>query len=335
MIMAERAIIIPIAGGKGGVGKTFVAANLAVALAKRGHSTIAVDLDLGNSNLHSFLGLANRYPGVGEFLRGMVKCTPQQLVVKTSVPNLGFIPGDGRMPFMANISYIQKQALLRLLKALEAEYVLVDLSAGTAFNTLDLFRASDSGIIVTTPEHPALMSTLVFVKALVLRAIDQSLRRDKSLQQMLTEMHRQSVKDPVFTVERFRSALANSHPEATQRVEDICQRTRLRFVYNMVEGVQDTEMFSRIDHTLGDAFSIECDHIGLIPFDPAVRQHLKQPGIFLNQAAKSATATTIDRIARRIISYWHTPIEGSAELLADYALTVFSEKPLNEALASR
>ena len=45
--MAERATIIPIAGGKGGVGKTFVAANLAVALAKRGHSTIAVDLDLG------------------------------------------------------------------------------------------------------------------------------------------------------------------------------------------------------------------------------------------------------------------------------------------------
>jgi len=265
----------------------------------------------------------------------MIKCTPQQLVVKTSVRNLGFIPGDGRMPFMANITYIQKQALLRLLKALEADYVLVDLSAGTAFNTLDLFHASNSGIIVTTPEHPALMSTLVFVKALVLRAIDQSLRRDKSLQHMLTELHRQSVKDPIFTVERFRRALESSHPGAARKIEDICQRTRLRFVYNMVGGMQDTEMFSRVDQTLADAFSIECDHIGLIPYDPAVRRLLKQPGIFLDQAAGSAPAETIERIARRIISYWDVPIEGSAELLADYALTVFKEKPLEEELASR
>ena len=327
--MAQQATIIPIAGGKGGVGKTFVAANLAVALAKRGHSTIAVDLDLGNSNLHSFLGLRNRYPGVGEYLRGTIKCAPQELVVKTSVPNLGFIPGDGRMPFMANISFPEKQKLRRLLNALEAEYVLIDLSAGTAFNTLDLFRVGGSGIIVTTPEHPTLMSTLVFVRALVLRAIDETLRYDKSLKELLSELKKQTVNDEVFTVERFLSALENSHPEAFQKIEDVCRRTRLRFVYNMVEGMKDTEMFSRIEQTLADAFSLECDHIGLIPFDPAVRQVLRQPGIFLEQIANSSTAATIDRIARRIISYWNIPIEGSAELLRNYALTVFPEEPLD------
>ena len=327
--MAQQATIIPIAGGKGGVGKTFVAANLAVALAKRGHSTIAVDLDLGNSNLHSFLGLRNRYPGVGEYLRGTVKCSPQELVVKTSVPNLEFIPGDGRMPFMANISYPEKQKLRRLLNALEAEYVLVDLSAGTAFNTLDLFRVSGSGIIVTTPEHPALMSTLVFVRGLVLREIDESLRHDKSLKEALSELKKQTVKDRVFSVERFRSMIENSHPEAAEKVEDICRSIRLRFVYNMIERMQDTEIFSRIDHTLAHDFSIECDHIGLVPFDPAVRQILRHPGIFLDKAANSSTAVTIDRVARRIVSYWNIPIEGSAELLRNYALTVFSEEPLD------
>ena len=176
--MVEHTTIIPVAGGKGGVGKSFVTANLAVALAQRGHTTIAVDLDLGNSNLHSLFGMENRYPGVGEFLRGAVKLAPAELVVETEVHGLGFVPGDGRMPFMANITYNQKLALLRMLKALPARYVLLDLSAGTSFNTLDLFLAGESGILVTTPEHPAIMSTLVFMKTLVLRALAHGLRRE-------------------------------------------------------------------------------------------------------------------------------------------------------------
>lgn len=93
--MAQQTTIIPVAGGKGGVGKSFLTANLAVALANRGHSTIAVDLDLGNSNLHTFLGLENRNPGIGEYLRKATERSLAELVVPTSVPRLGFLPADG------------------------------------------------------------------------------------------------------------------------------------------------------------------------------------------------------------------------------------------------
>ena len=64
----EDKVIIPVAGGKGGVGKSILAANLAMALAQAGHETIAVDLDLGGSNLHSYLGISNTFAGVGDFL---------------------------------------------------------------------------------------------------------------------------------------------------------------------------------------------------------------------------------------------------------------------------
>jgi flagellar biosynthesis protein FlhG len=317
--MAQGMTIIPIAGGKGGVGKTFLTANLAVALAQRGHSTIAVDLDLGNSNLHSLLGLENRYAGVGEYLRGAVKCTPEELVVKTNVPGLGFVAGDGRMPFMANITYNQKRALLRLLKLLPARYVLLDLSAGTAFNTLDLFLSGDSGIVVTTPEHPALMNMLVFMKNLVWRAMEQSLRGETAITEKLNELYKQSVNDPVLTVESFQRELAKSHLATAAKVEAICRGIRPRLVYNMVESVQDTEMFSRIDRTLAENLSIESDHFGLIPYDASVRQSLKQPGSFFLQSPSSLVVETIDRIAQRVILYWDTPVEGSAELLAKYA----------------
>ena len=96
--MTEATTIIPVAGGKGGVGKSFVTANLAVALAQRGHRTIAVDLDLGNSNLHSLLGLENRYPGVGEYLRGTVKCSPDELIVETACPDSDSFRATGACP---------------------------------------------------------------------------------------------------------------------------------------------------------------------------------------------------------------------------------------------
>ena len=229
------------------------------------------------------------------------------------------------MPFMANITYNQKLTLVRLLKALPARYILLDLSAGTAFNTVDLFQIANSGIVVTTPEHHALMNSLGFVKNLVLRAIDQNLRRDSSVKQRLNEMYKQSIKDPVFTVERLRRELAETEPAAAEKIEAICRRVRPRFVYNMVESLQDTEIFANIDQTLAEVLSIECDHLGLIPYDSRVRQFLKQPGIFQLDGRASATIDTIDRLAHRVVHLWDTPLEGSAEALADYARKVLPE----------
>ena len=322
--MTQQTTIIPVAGGKGGVGKTFLTANLAQALARYGHRTIAVDLDLGNSNLHNFLGLENQYAGVGEYLKGTVKCSPEELIVETRVPGLGFIAGDGRMPFMANITYNQKRVLLRLLKKLPARYVLLDLSAGTSFNTLDLFLAGDSGILVTTPEQPAIMNMLVFVKNLVLRAFDQQLRGSGLLPEHL-ELHKQSMKEPVFTVAALRQVLAETQPELAAEITKICQTIRPRIVYNMLDSQQDTEMFARIDETLIDILSIECDHFGVIPYDASIRQTMKQPEKDSLPKAAKLTAETIDRLAQRVIHYWCQPIERSAMRLTDYAQTVLPE----------
>ena len=101
-MLAGNAIVVPVAAGKGGVGKTQIAANLAMALAQAGKRTVVVDLDLGGSNLHTHLGLPNRHPGLGDYLRGR-KVELDELLVETGVPGLRFIPGDVRSPFMANI----------------------------------------------------------------------------------------------------------------------------------------------------------------------------------------------------------------------------------------
>ena len=106
-------------------------------------------------------------------------------------------------------------------------------------------------------------------------------------------------------------------------VEQICRKVRPRVEYNVMESLEDTTIFSRIDRSLSDVLSIECDHFGIIPYDTEVRRSMKQPGIFLTRNPDSPTSHTIDRIAERIVRYWDEPIIGSAELLTNYARSVF------------
>jgi hypothetical protein len=69
----------------------------------------------------------------------------------------------------------------------------------------------------------------------------------------------------------------------------------------MVQTLEDTEIFANIDHTLAEVLSIECDHVGLIPYDPSIHTFLKRPGIFLRDAPPGPTVEAIDRLGHRVV----------------------------------
>jgi len=119
--MNNNTVIIPIASGKGGVGKSIISANLAISLANLGHSVVAVDLDLGGSNLYSYLGMDNKYHGIGDYLnskRGKLS----DYIVQTDFENLQFLAGERRITFMANMPHAQKIKLIGEIKNIEADY---------------------------------------------------------------------------------------------------------------------------------------------------------------------------------------------------------------------
>ena len=165
--------IIPIASGKGGVGKTIFTANLGITLAKMGKTVIAIDLDLGSSNLHTCLGIKNRHPGIGNFIynKGV---TLESLIVKTDFDRLYFIPGDSLIPGTANLQYFIKKKLLKAIQNLVADYVLIDLGAGSSYNIIDFFLISKTGLLITTPETTSILSAYAFLKSTVFRMLFRS-----------------------------------------------------------------------------------------------------------------------------------------------------------------
>ena len=323
--MESRATIIPVAAGKGGVGKSFLTANLGIALAQRGHQTIVVDMDLGGSNLHSFLGLPNRYPGIGDYLQAKIGSL-ESFQVATGVDNLTFLPGDGKTPFMANIQFAQKVKLISYIRKLSAKFILLDLGAGSSFNTLDFFSISEKGIVITTPDPPAIMNMLVFLKNFLLRSVSRSFSNDHSLINFLRELYKRPMEDQMSSIKTLIDEIAEEDPNAASAITDLCNNCRPRIIFNFGEHPDELGVTAQIDKRLSDVLCLAADYFGFIYYDPAVRQSVREQVPMLLQWPEGEATKSIHQIARRIEKYWDATVEDSAARLEKHVRDTYIER---------
>jgi len=321
-LMSLNPTIIPIASGKGGVGKSFISANLAVAIAEAGHETIIVDLDLGGTNVYGFLGLQNQHAGIGDFLKAR-SADLDQLIIPTSIPRLSYIPGDGRTPFMANIAYAQKIRLISKLKQLPAKYVILDLSAGSSFNTIDFFRLSPLGLMVTVPEYPAIMNLLTFLRLTMMRIVERRFRKNEKIRLLLAESYRRPLTEMPSGIADLKSAITIIDPSAEEIIDKLCAQFRPRLIFNKGEHPDEMHVYQQIDEGLMSVLSIQADYFGFVFRDPMVRRSVSSQHPFLRENPDSQASKAIRKIAERIIKYWRTPVEGSAQLIMEQAVREF------------
>ena len=154
--------IIPIASGKGGVGKSLLAANLAVALGQGGKRVVLVDLDLGASNLHLVIGQRPGIASLGTWFSG--KTDFKDIIQPTDYQNVYFIAGGSQIPDLTSLKYNQKIRLIRNLKNINCDYLILDLGAGTHQFILDMFLLSPQGLIVSAPAVTATLNGYLFLK---------------------------------------------------------------------------------------------------------------------------------------------------------------------------
>lgn len=165
-----RGKIIAVGGAKGGTGKSIFSANLGMLLSRAGLRTAVVDLDLGGSDLHIYLGEKN-VPDVtvNDFINRRVQGLEEAVVRREGRPLL--IAGNSGELGIANIPYARKMRLLDTIRKMDMDYVILDLGAGTDFNTLDFFLAADCGVLVTTLDQPAYLEAYAFMKTALLRKL--------------------------------------------------------------------------------------------------------------------------------------------------------------------
>lgn len=166
--------IWPIGGGKGGTGKSFVTGSLGILLAREGYQTLLIDLDLGAANLHTTIGAPDPEKSLSDFVNKKVTSL-RETIVSTPTPNLYIISGSMNNLDIANLAHEQKMKILREIVKLPYDYILLDLGAGTSFNTIDFFMISNSGIFITTPEPTATENIYRLIRSVYFRKIRQVL----------------------------------------------------------------------------------------------------------------------------------------------------------------
>lgn len=261
--------IIPIASGKGGVGKSLVATNLSIALAEAGKDVILADLDLGASNLHLMLGMAGLRQGIGTYLTsGDMEF--EEIVVDTPYDHLRFIPGDAEIPGMANLKPAHKTKLIRRLHDLHADFLILDLGAGSSYNTMDFFLSSSNGIIVTAPSLTATLNAYLFLKNAVFRILDTSFRGQSPGKKRLDELKADSVNLQKVYVPKLLESLRNEDPKGYDVYASKMDKFHPGLVMNMLEDPKDGQKASKIRRSCREYLDIDMEHLGII-----YRDHLQ------------------------------------------------------------
>jgi len=158
---ANRARVITVTSGKGGVGKTNLSVNMALAFARLGKKVIVMDADLGLANVNVMLNMIPKYN-----LYHVIKKqkTIREILVETEY-GISIVAGASGFSQIANMGEEDRKDFISELDTLSnADIIIIDTSAGVSSNVLDFIAAADDAVIITTPEPTAITDAYGIIK---------------------------------------------------------------------------------------------------------------------------------------------------------------------------
>ncbi len=285
-------------GGKGGVGKTLVAANLAVALADEGRSVVAVDTDLAGANLHSCLGERPRDACLADFLLGR-EADLGKLVADARIANLRWIGSSAGHPGFARLRPARHAEFARALRALGCDFVVLDVGAGVHPEVVDFFLLGDDGLLVLLPEPTAVENAYGFLRAAFHRLLElasPSEAAQERIREALDPRNERGIRTPL---DLLRELQALGGDEAA-RCADAQRRFRPRLLVNQVRSVDDIKLGFSVASVCRKYFGLEADYVGYVNHDESVRRAVLAREPVLRAFPDSDASVYLRRIARKL-----------------------------------
>lgn len=289
-----------IGGGKGGVGKSLVSANVSICLALMGHKVVAVDLDLGGANLHTCLGLPIPTTTLSDYVSKKVT-NFNELLVSTPISNLKIISGAQDELGMANLKHMHKNQIIEKLHELDADYILFDLGAGTAFNTIDFFITADKGILVVLPEPTSIENTYRFIKSVFyrrLKMIDGTAEIENIIEEaMNSKLTAGGTTSPAELIKKINDL----NPEIGLKIKNEMAHFRPNLIINQVRSQADIDIGYSIQSICRKYFGIEMTFPGYLDYDQSVWQSVRKRKPLLIEYPNSKLVNNFDKIVNRLI----------------------------------
>ena len=300
-----KPLIWTIGGGKGGTGKSFFTGSLGFLLAARGCKTLLVDLDLGAANLHTIVGLPYPDKSIADFIHKRV-ANLEETIVSTPYPNLSLISGAMNNLDMPNLAHEQKLKLQRSLTRLPFEYILLDLGAGTAYNTIDFFLIADVGIFVTTPEPTAIENIYRLIRSVYFRKIHQVLKT-YDFKTLTGEAERENPLATISNPDLLLPIIARLDPAKGAILEEALGTFEFKLALNQLRKQDSQNIGMLICKIVGKHLGLKMHPIGNIGFDDRVHYAVCKMRPFLEQYPYAQTALDLQECCRFLLSANDSP----------------------------
>ena len=292
--------IIPVASGKGGVGKSLLSANLAIALGQSGKKVVLADLDLGASNLHLVLGQQAPKQGLGTWLTGHGEF--KDIIIKTDYKNVDFIAGDSEIPGLSTLKAPQKSKLIKAFKNIDADFLIIDLGAGTHQIILDLFLLSPQGIVVTAPAVTATLNGYLFLKNAVFRLMHSSFKSTTPAAKMIAQLKQDATSLQRLYIPRLIEEIRKVDPVSADKFERNLKTFRPRLIMNMIEDPKDADRAQRIRVSCNQYLGLDIEHLGIMYKDSLEDRALASRLPVIVYKPQSVLSQAIYRISEKILA---------------------------------
>jgi flagellar biosynthesis protein FlhG len=266
--------IITVAGGKGGVGKTIVSTSLAIALIQSHASVVLVDADLGGANLHTLMGIDLPEKTLHDFILRRVKSL-SEILLASPINGVQLICGAAGTTGFANIEYNEKLKVIRHLRQLMTDFVIVDIGAGSSFNEVDLFNAGDVQIVVANPEPTSIQECYNFLKVAVFRLLHRTFHDSPKVLELL-----ERAKDPTH-VHDHRLLTEIGKDLRKQSVREAVKFFKLinalspKLILNRVHDLLEIKEGLSLQIATQDLLRLRLEFWGYLSYDPRVQQALR------------------------------------------------------------
>ena len=298
--MNNGPIIIPVASGKGGVGKTLISVNLAYALANLGKKVTLLDLDFGGANIHTCMGYSVAPDGIGNFLNQR-NSKLQDYILSTSNRNLSFISGDAEMVGIANITAAQKKKLISQIFHLDADYVILDLGAGSSYNTVDFFILSACGILVVMPELTSILNAYSLLKTAVFRRLFLEFKSIPEVKDLFNEQIKKGGED-AWKVSELLRMIKKVSPATYLKALYFVNEMSPKLIMNMAISPTDIEMGEKIRKISRSFLNLDVDYLGFMYRDKSVHESINKRVPLAVSNPENGIYQAIAKVAYKIAS---------------------------------
>jgi flagellar biosynthesis protein FlhG len=286
--------IIPVGGGKGGIGKSVISTNLAVGIALSGQKVVLMDGDFGASNLHALLGISHPLYGFQDLF--VNDKAPDSLLIETGISNLKFISSAGDNPGSANIDSERVKKIISFIKKLDTDTVILDLGPGTSFNVLDFFNMSSKGIIMSSPETTSVMKTFSFIRSALFRRLSKKLKNLSALQK-LVDYSKPSKNDlETYTIATLRENIKKIDETQIKKLDEVVNEFKPSIIINRVRNKKDLLAGNNLVNLAKKYLEVELNYTGYIVESDGVRESTEEMVPFLIKNPQSKPSGNLQQI---------------------------------------